>query len=384
MKKICLVITARGNYAKLKSLIKILDKSNFFEVQIILGGSIVLEKYGKILELDNTISHLVKKHIFFLIEGETPLTMAKSGGVALTEFSSAFDELNPDLVVIIADRFECLPIAIAATYMNILVAHIEGGEISGSIDESIRHAITKLSHIHFPASNEAYDRIVRMGEDPNKIFKVGSTSFDAISNLNIESLVGVSEYLSENGLGNVDLMKNKYLVVIQHPVTTEYGKNLKNIEETIEAIDKLCIPTVWIWPNMDAGSNAISKGIRVYRESIKPKHVCFIKSLSIEFYAPLLNNSACIIGNSSSGIREAGYLGVPSVNIGSRQHGRSHCKNVINVESMSKNIINAVRHQLQHGKYEECYMYGNGNASEKIIRALVGNINMKLQKINSY
>ena len=129
MKKICLVITARGNYAKLKSLIKILDKSNFFEVQIILGGSIVLEKYGKILELDNTISHLVKKHIFFLIEGETPLTMAKSGGVALTEFSSAFDELNPDLVVIIADRFECLPIAIAATYMNILVAHIEGGNI---------------------------------------------------------------------------------------------------------------------------------------------------------------------------------------------------------------------------------------------------------------
>jgi UDP-hydrolysing UDP-N-acetyl-D-glucosamine 2-epimerase len=383
-RKICVVLTTRGNYAKMKSVIAAICESSDLEVQLILGGMVVLEKYGRILNTPGSEQLPPARVIHFVIEGETLVTMAKSAGLAVTEFATAFEDLKPDVVLVVADRFECLPIAMAAAYMNIPVAHIEGGEVSGSIDESIRHAITKLAHVHFPASREAAERIRRMGEDPTSIHQVGGTSMDAIRQLDLNDLSAVRSYQREYGMGPlIDLQPGKYLLLIQHPVTTEYEENLAHIWETIAALEELEQPTVWILPNMDAGSDGINKAIRQFRETRRPSNIHFFKSLSIELFAPLMKNAACMLGNSSSGIRESAFLGTPSVNIGSRQHGRARGHNVIDVGYDRRQIVDAVKQQLRHGKYEPDHLYGDGFAADKIVKVLRGQ-QFKLQKTINY
>lgn len=370
-RKICVVLTTRGNYAKMKSVIRGIQDDPALELQILLGGMVVLEKYGRILNTPEGQCLPVMRTINFVIEGESLSTMSKSAGLAMIEFSTAFDDLKPDVVVVIADRFECLPIAMAAAYMNIPVAHVEGGEVSGSIDESIRHAITKLSHMHFPASREAAQRIERMGEDSATIFPVGGTSMDAIRELDLDNLEPVRTYQREYGMGAmIDLVPGQYLVLIQHPVTTEYEKNLAHVRETIKALEVLKMPTVWILPNMDAGSDGINKGIRQFREAQHPDYIHFFKSLPIECYAPLMKNAACILGNSSSGIRESAFLGTPSVNIGTRQHGRERGHNVMDVGYAHKEIVEVVRKQVDHGRYAPDHVYGDGFAADKIVKVL--------------
>jgi UDP-hydrolysing UDP-N-acetyl-D-glucosamine 2-epimerase len=383
MKKICIVITTRGNYAKMKSVIREIQQTPGLELQLILGGSVILEKYGRIMDsLEEQIP--VDRVIHFVIEGETPVTMAKSAGLAVSEFSTAFESLKPDMVVVIADRFECLSIAMAASYMNLPVAHVEGGEVSGSIDESIRHAITKLSHLHFPATQEAAERIIRMGEDPASVFAVGGTSLDVFAELDLHDLDPVRARQKTGGVGvPIDLQPGKYLVIIQHPVTTEYTDNLLHINETIDAIHTLKMPTVWIWPNMDAGSDGISKGLRLFREHRQPPYAHFFKSLPIELFAPLLYNAACIVGNSSSGIRESAYLGTPCVNIGTRQAGRDRCPNVRDVGYDSKAIIQAIQQQMAVGKYPADHRYGDGASGKKMVEVLA-NFTFKLQKKITY
>lgn len=382
-RKICLVITTRGNYAKMKSVIELIKADPEMELQLIVGGGAILQKYGNIAQsfVDNGTK--VDRFIHFLVEGENPVTMAKSAGLAVTEFSTAFENLCPDVVVVIADRFECLPVAMTAGYMNIPIAHVEGGEVSGSIDESIRHAITKLSHVHFPATKEAARRIERLGEDPQTIFPVGATSIDVIAGLCLHDATPVMELQKRAGVGSVVDITKPYLVVIQHPVTTEYEQNLAHVNETIEAIKSFQMSTFWIWPNMDAGSDGISKGIRMFRETGEADFVHFFKSLPIELYAPLLKCSACIVGNSSSGVREAAFVGVPSVNIGSRQTGRERGENVIDVEYDRKKIEDAVLAQLEHGPYEPNFLYGDGKAGVRIVKIL-RDFEFKIQKRIAY
>jgi UDP-hydrolysing UDP-N-acetyl-D-glucosamine 2-epimerase len=383
-RKICVVLTTRGNYAKMKSVIEGIEADKSLELQLILGGMVVLEKYGRIAALLNSQGLQPVRTINFVVEGENLSTMAKSSGLAMIEFSTAFEDLKPDIVIVIADRFECLPIAMSAAYMNISLAHIEGGEVTGSIDESIRHAITKLAHLHFPASQEAAERIERMGEAPNNIYVVGASSMDILRRLDLADLNPVRDYQMAYGVGPmIDLKPKQYLTVIQHPVTTEYEANLRNVNETIAALNELNMPTVWIMPNMDAGSDGINKAIRKYRESSDSQRTHFFKSLPIECYGPLLKNTACIIGNSSSGIREAAYLGTPSVNIGSRQNGRQRGPNVRDVEYSARKIVSAIRLQLKVGEYVPNDLYGDGFASEKIVAALK-NTSLQIQKMITY
>jgi UDP-hydrolysing UDP-N-acetyl-D-glucosamine 2-epimerase len=368
----------------MKSVMRLIKVHPDLELQVIVGGSLVLEKYGKVLENEVVDQFHVDHTINFVIEGETPLTMAKSSGLAVIEFANALGNLKPDVVIVIADRFECLAITMAATYMNIPVAHVEGGEISGSIDESIRHAITKMSHLHFPASQEAAQRIERMGEQPDTIFAVGSTSFDILSELDLDNLSTVRAVQSVTGVGDqVPLVSGKFLTVIQHPVTTEYDQNLSHINETLEAVSGLNIPTIWIWPNMDAGSDGVSKGIRQFRENRAPAHMHFFKSLPIELFGPLLKNTGCLIGNSSSGIRESAFLGTPTVNIGTRQTGRQRGPNVVDAPYARSEIAQAIRHQLEQKQYEPCYIYGDGRAAEKIVPKLA-EFDFTVQKRSAY
>ncbi|MCF8176962.1 MAG: UDP-N-acetylglucosamine 2-epimerase [Sulfuritalea sp.] len=383
-RKVCVVLTTRGNYAKMKSVIEAIEADETLELQLILGGMVVLEKYGRISSMLEEQGRKPARTINFVVEGENLTTMAKSSGLAMMEFSTAFDDLKPDVVIVIADRFECLPIAMAAAYMNIAVAHIEGGEVTGSIDESIRHAITKLSHLHFPASLEAAQRIERMGEDPASIHIVGASSMDVLRCIDLSNLQPVREYQTQYGLGPmIDLQPKEYLVVIQHPVTTEYGENLEHITETIAALEELDMPTVWVMPNMDAGSDGINKAIRRYRERERNVRTHFFKSLPIEYYGPLLKNALCILGNSSSGIREAAFLGTPSVNIGTRQNGRQRGPNVIDVEYEKGQIVAAVKKQIERREYAPDGLYGDGYAAEKILRVLK-TAPLSVQKMISY
>ncbi len=383
-RKICVVITTRGNYAKMKSVMAAIQAAPDLELQLILGGMVVLEKYGRILSNLEGQQLPVSRTIHFVIEGESLVTMAKSAGLAVTEFATAFEDLKPDVVLVIADRFECLPIAMAAAYMNIAVAHVEGGEVSGSIDESIRHAISKLAHLHFPASQEAAARIERMGEDPDTVFLVGGTSMDVIRQLDLTELEPLRDYMRNYGMGPlIKLNAGEYLVLIQHPVTTEYEANLSHIRETIAALQELAIPTVWVLPNMDAGSDGINKGIRIFRENEKPDFIHFFKSLPIELYAPLMKNGACILGNSSSGIRESAFLGTPSVNIGSRQHGRERGGNVVDVDYDRCQIVAAVKAQIARGRYAPDHVYGDGFAAGKIVDVL-RSADFKIQKTITY
>ena len=383
-RKVCVVLTTRGNYAKMKSVIEGIEADDGLELQLILGGMVVLEKYGRIASMLDSQGRKPARTINFVVEGENLATMAKSSGLAMTEFSTAFEDLKPDVVIVIADRFECLPIAMCAAYMNIAVAHVEGGEVTGSIDESIRHAITKLSHLHFPASQEAATRIERMGEAPASIHVVGASSMDILRRLDLNDLDPVREYQKDYGVGPmIDLVPKQYLTVIQHPVTTEYNENLLHVKETIAALNDLNMPTVWIMPNMDAGSDGINKAIRKYRESPDSRHTHFFKSLPIECYGPLLKNAACILGNSSSGIREAAYLGTPSVNIGTRQNGRQRAQNVMDVGYAAPEIVAAVRRQLEVREYTPDNLYGDGYAAEKIVHVLK-TAPLQVQKMITY
>ena len=383
-RKVCVVLTTRGNYAKMKSVIEKIEADDALELQLILGGMVVLEKYGRIAAMLDSQGRKPARTINFVVEGENLATMAKSSGLAMTEFSTAFQDLQPDVVVVIADRFECLPIAMCAAYMNIAVAHVEGGEVTGSIDESIRHAITKLSHVHFPAAQEAATRIRNMGEDPASIHVVGASSMDILRQLDLSDLGPVLEYQKNYGVGPmIDLAPKQYLTVIQHPVTTEYEENLLHVNETIKALNELKMPTVWIMPNMDAGSDGINKAIRKYRESPESRRTHFFKSLPIECYGPLMSNAACILGNSSSGIRESAYLGTPSVNIGTRQNGRQRGRNVIDVGYDAAQIVDAVRRQLKAGAYEPDSLYGDGYAAEKIVQVLK-TAPLRVQKMITY
>jgi UDP-hydrolysing UDP-N-acetyl-D-glucosamine 2-epimerase len=383
-RRICVAMTTRGNYGKLKSVMRGIQAHPELELQVVVGGSLVLDKYGRILDSEVVDQFQIDHEINFVIEGENPATMAKSAGLAVTEFSNAFINLKPDVVIVIADRYECLAIAMAATYMNIPVVHLEGGEVSGSIDEMIRHAVTKMSNLHFPCMLDAAQRIERMGENPDNIRVVGSTSFDVLAALDLESLDAVRAHQKEAGVGDlVPIEAGRYLIVIQHPVTTEYEANLAHIEETAKAIDELQMPTFWVWPNLDAGSDGISKGIRMYRELSQPTHVHFFKSLPLEMFGPLLANAACIVGNSSSGIREAAFLGTPTVNVGTRQHGRQRGHNVIDVDYGAEAIMDAVRKQVENGCYTSDPIYGDGKAAEKIV-PILAEFNFKIQKTITY
>jgi UDP-hydrolysing UDP-N-acetyl-D-glucosamine 2-epimerase len=378
-RKVCVIITTRGNYAKMKGVMREITNAPELELQLILAGGAILDRYGLPAESIIKKDFRIDRIIHFMVEGENPVAMAKSAGLGVIEFSTAFENLKPDVVVIIADRFECLAIAMTAGYMNISMAHVEGGEVSGSIDESVRHAITKLSHLHFPATRGAAERIQKMGEDPASIFQVGCTSLDVIAALNLDEVGPLMELQRSSGVGSIVDLSQPYLVAIQHPVTTEYEDNLAYVNETTAAINEFRMNTVWIWPNMDAGSDGISKGIRMFRENHNPDFVHFFKSLPIEYYAPLIKNAACILGNSSSGIREAAFLGVPSVNIGTRQAGRERGRNVIDVGYNREAIIDAIKRQLENGAYESVMLYGDGKACRKIVDVLK-KFEFKIQK----
>jgi UDP-hydrolysing UDP-N-acetyl-D-glucosamine 2-epimerase len=369
-RKVCVVVASRANYGRIKSVLKAIKARRDLELQLVVGASALLYRFGNAIDYIQRDGFKVDAKVYIILEGENPTTMAKSTGIAISEMATIFENLRPDVVLTVADRFETLGTTVAASYMNIAVAHTQGGEVTGSIDESVRHAVTKLAHIHFPATQKSAERIVKMGEDPATVFCVGCPSIDVIAENDLRG-EGLDKKMSKyGGVGGLVDWTKPYLLVVQHPVTTEYGQGIDQINETLEAIHELGTQTVWLWPNVDAGSDDIAKGIRVFRERYSHPFIRFYRNFSVEDYGSVLNNALCIVGNSSSGIRESAFLGVPCVNIGSRQQGRERGPNVIDVNYSAEDIRKAIEHQILQGRYPQNHLYGDGHAGARIAEIL--------------
>ncbi|MDB4245821.1 UDP-N-acetylglucosamine 2-epimerase, partial [Amylibacter sp.] len=345
----------------------------------------VLSTYGNVQELIAKDGFSPDYVFHNLVEGENPGTMAKSTGLGLMDASMIFENLKPDMLIVIGDRFEMMSVTLAAAYMNIIVVHTMGGEVTGTIDESIRHAITKFSHIHFPANEDSRQRIIRMGEDSSFVYNVGCPRIDLVADeLKKNSHHALADLFNiYGGVGKVFDISKPYLLVSQHPVTTEYGNNREQIEKTLEALERLKIPTIMLWPNPDAGGADIAKGIRSFRENNNANWLHLFKNLPTDIYIHLMNTTSCLIGNSSSGVREGAFIGTPVVNIGTRQNKRLRTSNVIQVDYDAGQIETAIKNQLKNGRYQSSCIYGDGTAGNKIADILV-DCNPSIQKTIVY
>ena len=368
MRKVCVVIGSRANYGSIKSAMRAIQAHPGLELQVVAGASALLDRYGTVSEVIEADGFEINARVYMLIEGETPSTMAKSTGLGLVELPTIFELLKPDVVITVGDRFETMATAIAAAYMNIPLVHTMGGEVSGTIDESVRHAVTKLSHIHFPASQQAGERIIRMGEDPSAVYVVGCPRMDLVKEVMEPDGRNPADWIRwQEGVGKSLDLSGQYLIVAQYPVTSEYGEGERQIDETLKAISELHLPTIMLWPNADAGSEDIARGMRKFRER-HPNldYIHFVKNLPSEVYLRVMAHTACVVGNTSSAIREGAFLGTPSVNVGSRQDGRERASNVLDVPYDHKAICQAVERQLSHGTYKSDPIYGDGHAGSRI------------------
>jgi UDP-hydrolysing UDP-N-acetyl-D-glucosamine 2-epimerase len=329
MHKIAVVIASRANWGRLKSVCKAIQDHPQLELQIITAASaceLPIESDAKIQCL--------------LIDGDNTEAMALTTGVFLTQIAGVLSRLKPDMVLVHADRYEVLAAAIAASYMNIPLCHTEGGEKSGTIDDKVRNAISKLADIHFPVTKEAETKLVQMG--CNNVFTVGSTALDTIKDIDL-----------------TNSRDKPYIVILHHPNTTDP----EDITPLIGAIKCLPYHKVWVNPNVDAGNKAMLK-------LIHQQEVEFVKNLPPEEYARLIYNCNCLVGNTSSGIKEGAFFGVPYVCVGNRQLGREKGHNTISTNMHTFNIILAVTAQLKHGRHEPDYRFGTGDAGEQIAERL--------------
>jgi UDP-hydrolysing UDP-N-acetyl-D-glucosamine 2-epimerase len=337
------------------------------ELQVVAAGTMVLERFHQPVQLVRRDGFQVDGEIYIELEGSVPVTMAKSVGFAVVEFASEFQRLKPDVVLLIGDRYEAMAAAIAAAYMNICIAHIQGGEVSGSIDESTRHAITKFAQFHFPSTRRSAEYLIRMGEKPETILTVGCPSSDIAHSLD-RALK--SDVINTSGSGAPIDVSRPFLLVIFHPTTTEYGGERQQMENLLNALDTLKMQTLILWPNIDAGADHISKAIRVFRDQTGQSWLRVLTNLSPENYLRVLCNSACAVGNSSSFVRDASYFGTPVVLVGARQYGREIDEHVMPVMPVAAEVANAIRCQLAHGPYEPSTLYGDGQVSGRIAAAL--------------
>ena len=385
MKKICVIVNSRANYARIKTVLFEIKKNKKLSLQLILGASSLMDKIGDLTDTIKKDGFKISSRIYSIVEGSNLATMAKSTGLGIVELSNIFENQRPDFVITVADRFETIATAITASYMNIPLIHTQGGEVTGSIDESVRHAVTKLSNYHFPSTLKAKQNIIRMGENKKKVFLTGCPSIDIAQKVS-KKKINLNTVLKKYYLqGNfVEFFKKDFIVVVQHPVTTEFDDVENQIEETIKALKDFNINVLWLWPNIDAGNDIISKKLRQFVEIEKPNNIKFYKNFEPEDFLEILSKSKCILGNSSVAIRECSFLGIPAVNIGKRQQGRECGKNVLHSDHDHKQIIKLLNKQLKHGKFKSEKIYGDGYAAKKIVK-LISKFNLDdTQKILEY
>ena len=366
MKKICVTTSSRADFSRVETILRELKKRFPKDFHLLVLGSHLLGIAGNTkAEIENkgfTVDHA----LYMEVAGNNPETMSKSVGLAIVQASTLFDRLKPDIVLVHGDRFESLAIGITAALMNIHVAHVQGGEVTGSIDESIRHALTKLSHLHFVATEKSRERVIKMGEDPTAVFNIGCPGTDLLINAPALTRNKTIDRLNKEVIKTAQKLDRRtpYILMVQHPVTTEFEDARRQIIESIEAVSVFNEQILILWPNIDAGADEISKILRTH-PLLQKKRVGVFKHIPSEIFVNVLRNAACFIGNSSSGIRESCYFGTPTINIGSRQNTRERGSNVVDVGYDRKEIARAIKKQIAHGKYPVEHIYGNGTAGKQ-------------------
>ena len=368
-RKICFPITSRAYYGRSQMLIRKLHAHPGIDLKLMLGGSILLDKYSKHIADDIKAGGFdIEAALFNVIEGGNHVAMAKTACLTALEFTNNLYTSEPDVVVICGDRFEQLAIAMAAAYLNITIAHIEGGDVTGSIDESVRHAITKLAHLHFVTNDDAKRRVLAMGEDPRYVFNTGSLDVELAAHV---STTITNEQVNALGVGHDVDIEQPYLMVVQHPVTTDTD-NRAHLETTLRVVSSFELPTIWFWPNPDAGTGEMADSLRHMREKHPEltSHMRFITNVPANDFIGLLAHAACLVGNSSAGIKECSFLGTPVVNIGDRQHGRLSGEHVTHVGYDAADIAAAIASQLAHGRYEASRIYFREDTSDRMVDLL--------------
>jgi UDP-hydrolysing UDP-N-acetyl-D-glucosamine 2-epimerase len=381
-RKVCVVVGSRANYSSIKSAMRAVKAHPALELQLIVGASALLDRYGSVVDIIRRDGFEPVATLYMLIEGETPATMAKSTGLGLIELPTILEKLVPDVVLTVGDRFETMATTLAAAYMNIPLAHTMGGEVSGNIDENIRHAVTKFANIHFPACEDARARIVRLGERPESVHLVGCPRIDIVAEILREEADVTRQVFGEGVGASFDLGK-PFLLVSQHPVTAEYGEGERQVSMTLNAALATKLPAVVLWPNADAGSEDVSRGIRKFREKHPAAPFHYLKNLPPEVYVPLMARTACLLGNSSSAIREGAFIGTPAVNIGTRQTARQRGRNVVDVDYNENAIREAISDRLAAGRLPSEPIYGDGKAGPRIAEVLA-KAKLSIEKVITY
>lgn len=382
-RKICVVITARPSYSRIKSALKAIQEHPNLELQLVIAGSALLDRYGNAVEFIRKDGFEAMAKVYMVLEGENPTTMAKTTGLGLMELTNVFYNLQPDAVITIADRFETIATSIAAAYQNIPLVHIQGGEVTGSIDEKVRHANTKLADLHLVSNEDARERVIKLGEDPEMVINTGCPSIDLAKEIAGENELCFDPLQKYGGVGENINWQDGYVVVMQHPVTTEYSKARNHITETLQAVHQSGLPAFWFWPNVDAGSDGTSNGIRTFREQQNPENIHFFKNMDSLDFLRLLKHSKMIIGNSSAGIRESSYLGIPAIDIGSRQNRRLKAENVHHIAYDQKEILGKIEELKKNGRYDSSTLYGDGNSGKKIADILAS-VELRFSKSITY
>lgn len=374
-RKVCFVITSYIHYSRNFLVLRELQKRPDIELHVVVAGSALIAKYSArranvldMLERDR-IKHVYEIH--FNLEGDKPVVKTKTAGLGVIEFSAVYNQINPDVVLVRGDRFEVVSAALAALLMGIPIAHIEGGDVTGTLDETIRHVITKLSHIHFTTNDAAKKRVLKMGEDKHYVFNVGSPDIEVVEHV-LKKQKPTDLDMKNTGSGaTVDLSK-PYVMVMFHPAHNELKRLPEYTRLLLETLHELNIQTLWFWPNFDAGAEeGITREIRLFDDKVAEHQIRFLRYLPPEEYLTLLNHTQCLIGNSSAGIKECSYLGIPVVNVGSRQHRRLRDgTHVCDAAYTKRSLIKCITRQLKQARYPKSKVYYKPHTARQIATKL--------------
>ncbi|MEG6585047.1 UDP-N-acetylglucosamine 2-epimerase [Dendrosporobacter sp. 1207_IL3150] len=356
-KKILFITGTRADYGKLKPLLKAIEASSNFENYIFVSGMHLLAQYG------NTYNEVLKdnyKNVYVAFGLEHSSSMSINLGNTIKQLTGYVAHVKPDMIIVHGDRLDALAGAVVGALNNILVAHIEGGEVSGTIDESIRHAVSKFCHIHFTCNSEASKRLLQLGENSDTVYEIGSPDIDIMLSGLLPDIDEVKRYYG--------LPFNNYCILMYHPVTTEYSRVAENIKQVIDAVIKSKRNYVIIYPNNDLGSEII---LNEYNRVKNNEHVRMFPSLRFEYFLTLLKHADCIIGNSSAGIRESCVYGIPAIDIGTRQSGRYDLKKMSNIQHVTEDtaqILSALK-CLENYRLVSKH-FGEGTSTEMFMEAL--------------
>ncbi len=355
-KKIVALSGTRAEFGKLKPLLKAIDKDSRYEVHLFVTGMHMLEKYGGTAR--EVLREFSNVYMYNNQAFGSRLDIVLSN--TIYGFSHYVSEIKPDLIIVHGDRAEALAGAIVSSFNNILVAHIEGGELSGTIDEIIRHSISKLVHIHFVANEQAKKRLIQMGEKKESIYIIGSPDIDIMFSDDLPS--------KEDVLKHYEIEFDEYAILMYHPVTTELEKLGNNVKELVDAVIESKLNYVVIYPNNDPGSNII---LNEYERFNNIPNFKLFPSIQFEKFLALLKYCKFIIGNSSTGIREAPIYSVPTINLGSRQKNRFHHESIFNIDENKDLILNSIKHVIKNSsKFSPCYFFGKGESAAKFRNVL--------------